>query len=215
MFVQTPRCAFVILVALLVSACSGVSEGTSTPAAPAQSDAASPLAFGTGQMTESARTAIAALASAPDAGTPARALFKLLTMHPDKSSMPWLMNFVASGPAQGGVPCIGCVQGAQTNDNVGITGPQNYVSKGAVWQYTIAFTNIAFTGSCKLAWAIASGKTVVDSFSLKISIPQAGGYIVYAQNRPRPKFSGSAVLTGEVTCGKGPSQMAQAPMVFQ
>ena len=212
MFVHARGRAFVISVALLVSACSGVSGGATTPAAPAQGDAASALA---GQMAESARTAVAALASAPDAGVPARALFKPVAMHPDGSSPSWLMNFVASGPDQGGVPCFDCVKGAQTANNVGLTGLQNYVPKGASWQYIIAFTNIALTGKCTLAWAIASGKTVVDSFSLKITIPEAGGYELYAQNRLRPKFSGSAVLTGEVTCGKGPSQMAQAPMVFQ
>lgn len=123
------------------------------------------------------------------------------------------MNFVSNGPAQGGVPCIACVNGAQTNDNIGLTGPSSYVPKGATWEYSVSFTDISYKGKCKLAWSITSGKKIIDSFSATIKLTSAGGFVLYALNRARPSYSGLAQLTGKVTCGS--SQILQAPLEFQ
>jgi hypothetical protein len=83
-----------------------------------------------------------------------------------------------------------------------------------VWQYSMSFTDITFTGNCKLAWSIAAGNKVLDSFSQKTTLKEAGGFVLYGFNRNRPKYSGSAVLMGEVTCGAG-SQKTQASLYFQ
>ncbi len=197
----------------LVSGCAGGPGVSSTPgSALSDASAASPAA----SDAESLHAAMAELDSAPDAGTPVRAVFHALPIRPDgKVLLPWIMGFVAAGEAQGGVPCISCVNGAQTGDNVGLTGPGNYVPAGATWQYSIAYTNVAFKGTCKLAWAIASGAKKVDAFAATVNLTQTGGFVLYALNRNRPKFSGKAVLAGRVTCGKGAAQTSTAPLVFQ
>jgi hypothetical protein len=125
-----------------------------------------------------------------------------------------LINFVSDGPAQGGVPCINCVNGASSSDNIGLTGPSSYVPTGATWQYSLSFTDISYKGKCKLAWAITSGKKVIDSFSATLNLTSSGGFVLYALNRARPNYSGSATLAGKITCGST-SQMVQAPLEFQ
>ncbi|HEY6326232.1 MAG TPA: hypothetical protein VIW73_06950 [Candidatus Cybelea sp.] len=141
-------------------------------------------------------------------------VFRPLAIHPNAGARAFLMNFVANGPNQGGVPCINCVKGASTSDNIGMTGPSSYVLSGRYWQYTISYTDISYVGDCKLAWDIASGKKTIDKFSKTIHLTSAGGFVLYAIARPRPKYSGSATLTGTVTCGKD-TQSASAPLEFQ
>ena len=155
----------------------------------------------------------AVLDSAP-AVSGGRELFQKLSIRPDANAPSWLINFVANGPAQGGVPCINCVVGASSGDNIGMTGPSSYVFKNSTWQYALSFTDLTFKGKCKLAWAITSGKRTVDSFAATLNLPSAGGFVLYALNRGRPSYSGSATVTGRVTCGKS-SQSLQAPIEFQ
>lgn len=125
-----------------------------------------------------------------------------------------LMDFVATGPAQAGVPCTGCVLGVSGGDTVGLSGPSNFVPKGATWQYSEAFTDITYKGSCTLSWKIANGAKTIDTFSTKFKIAKAGGWYLFGVNRNRPSYSGSATLTGQVTCGSH-KQSTTAPMVFQ
>ena len=195
MFSYARRVLVLFQVVLLVG-CSGASGSSSTPSAPAApADVA------------------AALDSAPEAA-PGYLLVRNLGLHPNAGSPAIMMNFVSDGPAQNGVPCIACVNGAQSNDNIGLTGPSSYVPKGATWQYSLSYTNVSYKGKCKLAWVIAAGKKIIDSFSATINLPSAGGYVLYALNRNRPTFSGSAQLTGKVTCATH-SQSTQAPLYFQ
>jgi hypothetical protein len=195
MLAFTRRALLLCQVALL-AACSSTIGNDTTPAAPAApSDVA------------------AALDSAPDARS-GHLVIRNLPIHPDAGSPAILMNFVSDGPAQGGVPCISCVNGAQSNDNIGLTGPSSYVPKGSTWQYSMSYSNIAYKGKCKLAWVISSGKKIVDSFSATINLPSAGGYVLYALNRNRPTYSGPATLTGKVTCSVH-SQSTTAPLYFQ
>ncbi|HVR46947.1 MAG TPA: hypothetical protein VMT95_10005 [Candidatus Binatia bacterium] len=141
-------------------------------------------------------------------------MFRPLAIHPNAGARAFLMNFVANGPNQGGVPCISCVAGATTNDTIGMTGPSSYVTSGSYWQYTISYTDIHYVGYCKLVWDITSGKKTIDKFSKTLHLTTAGGFVLYAIARPRPKYSGPATLTGTVTCGKD-TQSAQAPLEFQ
>jgi hypothetical protein len=165
-------------------------------------------AGGTGGATPSA-----ALNSAPTGGD-GHLVFQRLSIHRDAKSPSTLINFVSDGPAQGGVPCIACVNGASSNDNIGLTGPSSYIPTGSVWQYTLSFTDVSYKGKCKLDWTITSGKKVIDSFSATVNLASAGGYVLYGLNRNRPKYSGSATLTGKYTCGKE-TQSTQAPLEFQ
>jgi hypothetical protein len=198
--------------ALFVTACSGGAGASSTPLAPAQPDVANAaFAADDAALSPAIREA---LDSAPSV-TGGRAAMRPLSFHPDAAAPAFLMSWVGAGEAQGGVPCIDCVAGAQTGDNMGVTGAGNYVPKGATWQYTIAYTNLSFKGTCTLAWAITSGSKTVDKFSAPLTLDQAGGFVLYGLNRARPKFSGTAVLTGRVTCGKGAAQTAKANMIFQ
>jgi hypothetical protein len=141
-------------------------------------------------------------------------VFRPLAIRPNAGARAFLMNFVANGPNQGGVPCINCVNGASSSDNIGMTGPSSYVLAGTYWQYTISYTDISYVGNCKLAWDITSGKKTIDSFSKTIRLTSAGGFVLYAIARPRPKYSGPATLTGKVTCGKD-TQSSSAPLEFQ
>jgi hypothetical protein len=193
---------FLILsLAALLGGCSTAAGGGATPAAAADRGL-------------SAGTALdAVLDSAPDAGG-GHFVFQKTSILPNANSPAFLINFVTDGPNQGGVPCINCVNGASSSDNVGLTGPSSYVLSNFVWQYEISFTDISYKGSCKLAWAITAGKKTVDSFSRTLNIPSAGGFVLYAVARNRPKYSGAATLTGKVTCGKN-SQSLQVPLQFQ
>ncbi len=141
-------------------------------------------------------------------------VFRKATFVPDPGAPAILMNFLANGPAQGGVPCFDCVNGASSSDNIGLTGPQNYIPSGATWQYVISFTNNSYKGKCKLDWTIVAGKRTVDSFSASFDLTSSGGFIIYGVNRARPKYSGAATLTGKVTCGKNTPSL-QVPLYFQ
>jgi hypothetical protein len=126
----------------------------------------------------------------------------------------FLVNFVAAGPYQTGVPCYKCVKGAQTTFNIGLSAPYNYVTSGSTWQYVASFTTVTFAGSCKIAWTITSGQKVIDSFSTTATGVVAHGSYIYGFNRTRPTYSGAATLSSKVTCKAG-SQTATAPMYFQ
>lgn len=200
-------------VALLLCACSGLG-GASTPSASSQS-ASSATSAGADNTALSTQTAMAALDSAPLVIASGREVSRRLPIQPNAAGPAFLIAFVEAGEAQGGVPCITCVDGASTEDNIGLTGPVNYVAKGAEWEYTLAFSVLRLNTKCKLAWAIADGKKVIDSFAVTLKIKGTGGYVVYAQSRKRPSYSGPAELTGKVTCGKAGSQTTQAPLYFQ
>lgn len=198
MLVFTRRGLFLSLVMALV-ACSTANEGATVP-----------VGYGQSPSTPSLD---AILDSAPEVAG-GRAVIKSLSI-PQKTKAPAiLINFVSDGPDQSGVPCIGCVSGAETSDNIGLTGPSSYVPSGATWEYALSFTDISYKGKCKLAWAITSGKKTIDSFSATLKLTSSGGFVLYALGRSRPKYSGPATLTGKVTCGKG-SQSLQAPLHFQ
>jgi hypothetical protein len=175
--------------AIAVAACSTSNPGGATPSTGSQQTLSAPNDNG-------------------------REVFRPLAIHPAAGARAFLMNFVANGPNQGGVPCIDCVNGASTGDNIGMTGPSSYVLAGTYWQYAISYTDISYVGSCKLAWDITSGKKTIDSFSKTIHLTSAGGFVLYAIARPRPKYSGSAILTGKVTCGRD-TQSSSAPLEFQ
>jgi hypothetical protein len=137
-----------------------------------------------------------------------------LSMHPDGGAPPIIINFVSDGPAQGGVPCINCVNGASTGDNIGLTGPSSYIPLNATWQYSLSFTDVAYKGPCTLAWAITGGGKTIDSFSAKLNLTSKGGFVLYALNRNRPAYHGGATLTGKVTCGASKPTLS-APLHFQ
>ena len=196
------RCFLILALATMLGACSTASGGGATTPAVAADRGASAGA-----------TVDAVLDSAPEVGG-GHLVFQKTSIRPDANAPAFLINFVTDGPNQGGVPCINCVNGASSSDNVGMTGPTSYVLSNFVWQYEISFTDISYKGSCKLAWAITAGKKTVDSFSHTLNIPSAGGFVLYAIARSRPKYSGPATLTGKVTCGKGP-QSLQVPLQFQ
>lgn len=188
MFLRARRLAVPALVAFSLSACSSIGSNSATPALSNQANA-----------------------------TGVHVLFRKSTIDMSKApaSTPFLISFVEAGVAQGGVPCINCVSGAQTGDNIGLTGPGNYVPSGAAWQYSLAFTNLSFKGTCKLAWSITHGTKVIDKFSASLKLTQAGGFVLYGLNRARPSYSGAALLTGKVQCGSGAAQTAQAPLYYQ
>lgn len=211
MLVYARRVLLFSLVAALVG-CSGTGSDSTSPAL-SESGAAVNATNARSNQTLSAQTALAAVDSAPEVAA-GREVTRKLSFRPSAASPALLINFVSDGPAQSGVPCINCVSGASSPDNIGLTGPSSYIPSGATWQYSLSFTDISYKGKCKLAWAITSGKTTIDSFSVTLKLTSDGGFVLYALNRGRPKYSGSATLTGKYTCGSN-SQMLQAPLEFQ
>jgi hypothetical protein len=215
MLINARRFFSLSAVALLLSACSGGLGGTSTPSASSANSVSSATSSGSDDIALSTQTAMAALDSAPLVSGPSRVVTRRLPIHYSAKGPAFLIAFVAAGEAIGGVPCIDCVDDATSGDNIGLTGPINYVAKGAEWQYTLSFSVLKLKTKCKLAWAITKGKTVIDSFAKTLPIKGTGGYVLYGVNRPRPTYSGVAELTGKVTCGKAGSQTTQAPLYFQ
>jgi hypothetical protein len=166
----------------------------------------------------STQTALHALDVAPLVSGPAHVAAGRISIRPDAAAPKFLANFVAAGPAQGGVPCFSCVNGAQTSFNVGLTGPQNYIIANTVYQYTLSFTDIGLPNptKCTLSWAIAAGRKVLDSFSATVMVTTGGGSSwLYGLNRnpPSPAHHGPAVLTGKVTCGT--AQTVKTSLYFQ
>ena len=187
------------LVAL--AACGGINGASTAPSLP------------TAQTPATGSTIDAILDSAPEVSGARFAMHKIVVA--GKRKLPgFLINFVANGPSQGGVPCASCVNGASTTNNLGLTGPSSYVLKNFYWEYQISFSDLTYVGKCKLAWGITAGKTVLDKFSTTATIKSAGGWYIYFFSRPRVKYSGPALLIGKVTCGKS-AQTLQAPLEFQ
>jgi hypothetical protein len=121
-------------------------------------------------------------------------------------------NFVASGIAQSGLPCFNCVGGVPSA--LGIPDPYNYVASNTIMQYNVAWTNLTYKGSCTVSIAITSGKKVIDSASFNVpGINSAGGYDI-GLNRPRPTYSGPAMIAGKVKCGV-PTSIVHAVLMFQ
>ena len=214
MLIDIRRCFLLSAVALLLSACSGGLGGASTPSGSSVQSVSSATSA-SDEAALSTQTALAALDSAPLVAGPSRGVTRWFPIHPDAKGPAFLIDFVEAGGAQGGVPCISCVNGASTQGNIGLTLPVNYVAKGAEWQYTLSFSVLKLDTKCKLAWAIADGKKVIDSFAITLKIKGTGGIVLYGLNRTRPTYSGPAELTGKVTCGKAGSQTTQAPMYFE
>lgn len=183
---STHRRILFVVAALGLAACSG-GGGAATPAASVQAAATA----STGYL-----------------------VFRPLAIHPDAGAPAVLMNYVADGPNQSGVPCIDCVNGASTGNNVGMTGPYSYIPTNFVWQYEISFTDLSFKGKCKITWTIVGGKKTIDSFGDSFTLKSAGGFVLYGLARNRPKYSGPATLTGKYVCGSN-SGSAQAPLQFQ
>ena len=169
--------------------------------------------YGTTANSGSSAVPAAAAASSTSYAVPSRVLFHPLAFTP-QAAQAILLDFVASGPAQNGLPCVSCVQGVSGGDNIGLSGPSNLVPKHATWQYAIAFTDVSFKGSCALTWTIANGAKTIDTFTATVKIPQAGGWYLYGTNRNPETYSGPATLTGKVACGSH-KQSTSAPMAFQ
>ena len=197
------RRGLMLSLAVALAACSGAGGGAATPS------------IGSSQTLSTQSTIAAVLDSAPEV-TGGREVFRKFAIHPDSKLPAILINFVANGPNQGGVPCINCVDTATTNDNIGMTGPSSYVLSNFTWQYELSFSDLTYAGKCKLAWAITSGKKTIDSFSATLNLGSSakGGFVLYAIGRSRPKYSGPATLTGQVTCGKD-KQSLQVPLQFE
>lgn len=165
----------------------------------------------------STQTALAALDSAPAVrDEPGIAWIRFpVPVRPDASAPAFIISFVEAGLAQTGVPCFNCVSGAQTSNNIGLTGPYNYIASGEVAQYTGAYTNLSNTGNCTFSWAIAAGKTKLDSFSYVLKTPSKDGSYTVGFNRNRPSYSGPAVLTMKIACVGSGAQTTKTTLYYE
>jgi hypothetical protein len=175
-----------------------------------------PSAAGAAQTWEdlSEQTALRIIDSAPMAttGVSVRAFPVPVAESQAAKATAFFANFVASGIAQSGVPCFNCVSGVPSA--LGLPDPFNYVPSNTVMQYNVAWTNLTYKGTCTVSIAITSGKKVIDSASFNVTgINGAGGYDI-GLNRPRPTYSGPAIITGKVKCGT-PSSSVKANLIFQ
>ncbi len=189
MLIYTRRCLFFVLAFGLV-ACAGAGRTNTTP-------------FAGAAQTGEGRPA-----------TNGVLVFQKASIRPEAGAPALMMNFVANGPNQAGVPCIDCVNGASSGDNVGLTGPSSYVLSNYYWLYEISFTDVSYKGKCKVSWTITSGRKTIDSFSASFKLTTAGGFVLYAKSRSRPNYSGPATLTGKYECGNN-SGSTQEPLYFE
>ena len=186
----------------LAALCGCMSSPLATPGVPAA-----------GQSTADAfQNVDAVLDSAPQVTLHAVRVGMTIPATSSAKAPKFLLNFVAASEPLGGVPCFSCVNGTEAG-TLGIAVPGNFVPTHSTWNYYLSFTSVSFKGKCTLAWAITSGKKVVDKFSGPATVGSTGVYF-YGASRSRPSFSGSAVLTGKLTCG-GKAQTTTAPMQFQ
>jgi hypothetical protein len=189
MTIYTRRIIFLCFAFALV-ACSGAGQTATTPSGDTR----------------------ASVSQSSDSG---QLIFKKMKVNPDAGAPPLIMSFIANGPNQGGVPCIDCVYGATSGDNVGMTGPSSYVVSNSYWQYDISFTDISYKGKCKVLWTIVSpSKKNIDTFSASFTLTSSGGFVLYAIARARPSYSGAATVTGKYECGKNTGS-TQEPLYFE
>jgi hypothetical protein len=195
-----------LLVFPLVAICGCMSSPVGTPAVPS-------MAAGQSAEQASSQSIDAILDSAPQI-TPhvVKGPGWVAPATASAKSSTFLLNFVAASVPINGLPCFNCVNGTEAG-TLGMPIPGNYVTANSEWVYYISYTSISFKGKCKLAWAITSGKKVIDKFGAHVPIGSFGVYFYYYA-RTHPKYSGPATLTGKATCG-GKSQTATAPLVFQ
>ena len=175
-----------------------------------------PSAAGASQSWQdlSEQTAQRAIDAAPLAttGVSIRAFPMPVELSQAAKATAFFANFVAAGIAQSGLPCFNCVTGVPSA--LGIPDPYNYVPSNTVMQYNVAWTNLTYKGTCTVSISITSGKKVIDSASFNVTgINGAGGYDI-GLNRPRPTYSGPALITGRVKCGT-PSSAVTAHLMFQ
>ena len=170
---------------------------------------------GCGSTGQTPSTSAAGTQAAAVPSNSGQRVFKKMNVRPDAGTPATIMNFISNGPNQGGVPCINCVEGASSADNVGLTGPSSYVVSNTYWQYDISFSDISYKGKCKVSWVIASpAKKTIDSFSASFTLTSAGGFVLYAIPRLHPSYSGPANVTGKYTCGKNTGS-TQEPIYFE
>jgi hypothetical protein len=163
----------------------------------------------------STRTALAVIDSVPLATsgvTGSHVLIPGARVTPDAGTPGFFINFVAAGPNQAGVPCYGCV--APSGDGLGLPPPQNYVYSNYYWQYNVSWTNIRYSGPCRVAIAITEGSHVLEgAYSVLPSISGLGSFD-WGFLRAPLNYHGPAILLGKITCGKHASE-AKAKLIFE
>ena len=134
-------------------------------------------------------------------------------VRPAVASPTFIINFIATGPNQSGVPCFNCVNGA-SGATIGLPYPDNVVPANYYWQYNISWTNVSFNGTCKVTLEITAGAKKLDSTSANVTgITSAGSYD-WAFARLHPTYTGLATAEGKVKCGTT-TQKTSTTMIFQ
>lgn len=164
----------------------------------------------------STQTALAVIDSVPAATsgvTVSHVLYPDAKVTPDAGTPGFFVNFVAAGPNQNGVPCFDCVPG-DTGFNLAVPAPFNYVAPNYYWQYNVSWTNIRYSGTCRVAIAITEGSHVLEgAFSVVPGIAGTGSFD-WAFVRAPLNYHGPAILLGKVTCGTHASE-AKAKLIFE
>jgi hypothetical protein len=196
------------LVVFLVVGLAGCGALTTAPSVLGSAPSAQAAASGEDAMIQ------AALDSAPNDSGWAFAVAPL-PVAPKVKSPQVLMNFIATGYPEKGLPCFTCVKKVHTKDDVGLPGPYNYVFDGDAWTYTVSYTDISFKGNCKLAVAITSKAKTIDKFATSANHNKPGFYYLYWDTRNFPAYSGSATVTAALTCPHAGTQKTSAAIVFE
>ena len=162
---------------------------------------------------QSAQTAERAIAITPAVDAVGRPGFVPLNVRVQPDTNPsFYANFVAAGLNAAGVPCYNCVNG--TNGTFGLPAPFNYVVKSSYWQYNVSWTNLTFKGTCYASFAATSGSTVISKATTKVPGVSGAGSYDWGWVANPATFSGKALLTGKVRCGKKTSTTT-ANLIFQ
>jgi hypothetical protein len=110
-------------------------------------------------------------------------------------------GFVAATPNQTGLPCVGCVNSGDPANTLGLSIPDNYIQSGATTNYFFNFTALSYNGSCSVTISGTMGSTVLFSQQLAVSVSADSSNDVYITGVLNG-FSGTAVLSAQVVCGK-------------
>jgi hypothetical protein len=144
--------------------------------------------------------------AAPDSGpwlmTDARFASVRLPIHRMITSQSVLIpGFVAATPNQTGLPCIGCVNSSDPANTLGLSIPDNYIQSGVATNYFFNFTALSYNGMCTTTISATMGSTVLFSQQLSVSVSADSSNDVYITGVLND-FSGTALLTAKVVCGK-------------
>jgi hypothetical protein len=152
------------------------------------------------------QAALAAIAATPvtaDAAVTTTVLAPLADLAP-ATAPAIIASMIVPSPVQTGVPCFSCAPSpTPLTDSLGLSVPYAYIpTTFTTVQYTLEWTDLSYSGSCTVSFALMQGTTKLDSASGTVTgaVPSSIGASAFTRTR-KAKDHGAATLVGKVKCG--------------